>query len=192
METVMGRQRGPVELLCNEIGFRFRQSMETVQTLRAFTQVLVGEIEEMRYFATAVSDLTANDPSAKSAEALTKASEMLTSVGREQLIAAAAELHAFCNEANPEGQDPIDHYIDMVSSCASILRFGLEVPCHSRHAASAMEHVWRLKYGVKLHDRHTSNWANDWGRSVLESALLLQINSPWTVRPPHSQRMPHD
>jgi hypothetical protein len=184
METVMGRQRGPVELLCNEIGFRFRQSMETVQTLRAFTQVLVGEIEEMRHFAAAISDLTGTTPSAESAEAIARASEMLTFAGRDQLIAVAATVHAFCNEANPEGKYPTDHYIDMVSSCTSILRFGLETPCHSRHAASAMEHVWRLKYGVKLHDRHTSNWANDWGRSVLESALLLQIPLP---PPPHRE-----
>lgn len=175
MDNVMGRQRGPIELLCDEIGFRFRHSLETVQTLRAFTLVLVDEIRGMRHIAESVSQITGQSPSGDSAVAIAKAAAMLTHTSRDQLISAAALVHGYCDEANPEGKYPTDHYIDMVSSCASILRFGLEVPCHSRHAASAASHIWRRKYGVTLHDRHTSNWEHDWARSIFEQALILQI-----------------
>lgn len=174
-ERLMGRQRGPVELLCNEVGFRFRPQMETVQMLAAFADVLLDVIDGMRSMEVAISRLTGKTPSLASGEALTLAKAMLRNTDRTKIIEDAASVHDFCSRNNPEEADRI---IDMVSSCASIVRFGLEVPCHSRHAASAAELVWRTRYGVSLFDQYTGNWCKDWTCAMIEKALIQQIPNP--------------
>ena len=51
----------------------------------------------------------------------------------------------------------------------------MEKPCHSRHAAEAASHIWRLKYGVGLHDSLTPSWEHEWARVMFQRAMLLQI-----------------
>lgn len=166
---------GAIEILCKEIGFRYEPGMETVAMLRAFVTVLIGKVDEMRGWQQATAHLTKKAPSENAAEAISLAYLMVGQIDPEKLKERAAAVHDFCHIANPEESYPTDHMIDMISGCASAIRFGLETPCHSRHAAEAASHIWRLKYGVSLHDSFTSAWEHDWARCMLQRAMLLQI-----------------
>ncbi len=53
------RKKGPVELLCKEIGFRFDKRLEQADLLVSFVSVLVSQIARMRD----VSDMTGKIPS---------------------------------------------------------------------------------------------------------------------------------
>lgn len=66
---------------------------------------------------------------------------------------------------------PCDHLLDMLSSCASAIRFGLEKPCTSRYAAAAANHIWSHLYGVHLFDQFTDEWQKDWARAQLQAAI---------------------
>jgi hypothetical protein len=88
------------------------------------------------------------------------------------MIASAALVHNLCHELNPEDAYPTNHTIDMLSSCASAIRFGLEKPCRSRHAADAAGHIWKQRYGLRLFDSFTPAWQKDWTRVQLQEAIL--------------------
>lgn len=167
---------GPVNILCKEIGARFEPGMETVAMLRAFVSILVGQVDEIKHWQQATAHLTKKAPSANAQEAINLAYLMLGQTEPEKMKEAAAAVHDFCHVANPDDAYPTDHIIDMISGCASAIRFGLETPCHSRHAAEAASHIWRLKYGVGLHDSFTGAWEHEWARAMLQRAMLLQIS----------------
>jgi hypothetical protein len=162
------REKGPVEILCHEIGFRFDRSMETAPILAAFVRQLVRQVAHTRQMEAAISGLTGAAPSEESAEMLRLAENMLAASEPEELIARAARVHNF--DPNPD-DGPCDHLIDMLSSCASAIRFGLEKPCHSRHAASAAQHIWRRTYGIRLEDDITPHWSKHWARVQLGRAI---------------------
>jgi len=175
VERTMEHQPGPVEMLCKEIGQRFEPGMETVAMLRAFVAVLVGQVDEKRGWQQATAHLTSSAPSANAQEAINLAMHMLGASDPEQLKLRAAEVHAFCSLNNPDDAYPTDHLIDMVSSCASAIRFGLEKPCRSRHAAAAAQHIWRIVYGIGREDSLTPAWEKEWARTMFQRAMLLQI-----------------
>jgi len=164
------RVPGPVEILCKEIDFHFDRSMEAPRILVAFVAQLVGEIARERSLEASISEFTGKPPSEKSAEALRLAQDMVTASDPGELIGRAALVHDFDHINNPEDGN-CDHLIDMLSSCASALRFGLETPCHSRHAAAAAQHVWRRLYGIKREDSITPHWSKHWARIQLQSAI---------------------
>jgi hypothetical protein len=172
---------GPVEILCKEIGARYEPGMETVAMLRAFVSVLIGQVDEMRHWQQATAHLTQKAPSADALEAISLAQLMVGQADPEKMKERATAVHDFCHVANPDEAYPTDHLIDMVSSCASAIRFGLEMPCHSRHAAAAASHIWEQKYGVRLSDSISPNWQKDWARIMLGRAMLLQIAQTQTV-----------
>lgn len=116
---------GPVDILCKEIGARFEPGMETVAMLRAFVSVLVGQVDEMRGWDQAITHLTGKAPSANATEAINLAYLMLGQSDPEKLKERAAAVHDFCHVANPDEAYPTDHFIDMISGCASAIRFGL-------------------------------------------------------------------
>ena len=97
---------------------------------------------------------------------------MLALKNRQALIDGAAEVHSFIHEVEGSEDGPCDHLIDMLSSCVSAIRFGLEKPCHSRHAAAAASHIWKHLYGVSLFDSFTPEWEKDWARAQLQEAIL--------------------
>lgn len=165
-----GRLKGPIEILCDEIGFEFSHRIETSEMLVAFVGVLVWHISDMREMAELLGKHGGKAPTAGSARAIEAAFRMLETP-IEDLINASEVVHNLCHELNPE-EGPCDHLIDMISSCASVIRFGLEKPCKSRHAASAADHVWRHKYGLKLFDHLTGNWQRDWTRHQMQMALI--------------------
>lgn len=175
VERIMEHRPGPVEILCKEIGQRFEPDMETVAMLRAFVAVLVGQVDEIKLWQQATAHLTQKAPSANAQEAINLAQIMLGQSDTEQLMLRAAEVHAFCSLANPDEAYPTDHLIDMISSCASAIRFGLEKPCHSRHAAGAASHIWQQQYGVRVSDSISPSWEHDWARIMFGRAMLLQI-----------------
>lgn len=165
---------GAVEILCKEIGFRYERGMETPAMLVAFTRVLVGEVEEMREWMGHTTKLTGKAPSVESGNVLARVKTMLDAPDTKALLISAAAAHDYIHSVHSDEDYPTDHFIDMLSSCVSAVRFGLEMPCHSRHAASAAQHIWRLRYGVTLHDSFNSAWENDWARAMLTRAILLQ------------------
>lgn len=172
-------EKGPVRILCDEIEFPFERRLETVPILVAFVARLVHEVASGRAFEERISHLTGKPPSAASAEAVRLAEAMLTGATPEEIIAGAKKVHDFGRVRNPD-EGPSDHTLDMLSSCASALRFGLEQPCVSRHAASAAGHIWRRKYGVTLHDDLTPHWEKHWARVQLQNAItdLALSNRP--------------
>ncbi len=166
------REEGPVEILCKEIDFHFDNELERVDLFVAFVSVLVAEISKMRNMQDQLADVTGVAPSDNSAEALRLAKKMLAEQEIDGLIEKAAALHDFSHTANPEDAYPTDHLIDMASSCASAIRFGLETPCHSRHAASAADHIWKRVYGIGLFDHISSRWRKDWARIKFQEAII--------------------
>lgn len=166
------RDKGPIEILCKEIGLHFEKDLERTDVLVAFVASLVGEISHMRAVQDQIAEVTGKPPSDNSAEALRLAGEMLSQDDDDTLIKKAAAVHDFSHTAAPDDMYPADHLIDMVSSCASAIRFGLKKPCRSRHAAEAANHIWKHKYGVSLFDHFTSGWENEWARAKFHEAIL--------------------
>ena len=167
---------GAIEILCDEIKFDFQPEMESSDLLVSFVAVLVDEIRCMRDTKNILAEVTGVAASEGSGEVLALADEMLEQFTTVALtdaarIAAAAAVHHKCREVNPEDQYPTDHLVNMLSGCASAVRFGLEKPCRSRHAAEAASHVWAQKYGVNLFDSFTPNWERDWARAKMMDAL---------------------
>lgn len=168
------RPQGPVEILCKEIGYPFDKRLEKPDVLVAFVRVLVSHVAQMRALQEQIKDVTGKAPSAGSAEVLARTLDMLAANDPETLIPKAAAVHELSDELNPDEAYPTDHLIDMLSSCASAIRFGLEVPCHSRHAAEAANHVWKRLYGVSLFDSFTPAWEKDWACAQFRAAVALR------------------
>lgn len=163
-----------IEILCKEVGYRFDKRMETPAMLVAFVRVLVQHVSQMREMEGRLTKFTGKTPSPDSADALSRVQEMLDGP-LELMIPTCASLHDLCHKLNPEDAYPTDHLIDMLSSCVSAIRFGLGIPCHSRHAASAAQHIWKHLYGVHLFDSFTPAWEKDWICAQLQDAILSQL-----------------
>lgn len=169
------REKGPIEILCKEIGFRFDRSMETEAIFVSFVTGLIREVDQIRGWRKRIAEIPGvleEPPSAVSGEVLARAYEMLNAVGRDAKIAEAAKVHSYIHEVEGPEDGPCDHLIDMLSSCVSAIRFGLEQPCRSRHAAEASNHIWRKKYGVTLEDDCTPAWQKEWACRQLQNAIL--------------------
>lgn len=173
-------QPGPVQILCEEIKFRFHRSMERPDIFTAFVRQLVSVVADDRAMRSLLAGkVTTAPPSEGSAQVLEAAQNMFEpGLSIRARISRADKVHDLSRELNPEDAYPTDHLIDMLSGCASAIRFGLETPCRSRHAAGAADHIWGQRYGVRLFDEYTSNWRNDWARGQLQLAILsLSINA---------------
>ena len=164
-----------IEILCKEIGIHFDRRMETFAMLRAFVSVLVSEISGEREVQSRITHLTGKPPTAESHEVLQRVYLLLGTTEPAAMVSRCAEVHDYINSVHSDEAYPTDHTIDMLSSCVSALRFGLEMPCNSRHAASAGQHVWKQKYGVRLFDSFTPEWEKSWMRQKFLEAMLLQI-----------------
>lgn len=163
-------ERGPISILCDEIGYQFRARLEEPELLVEFVGVLVFHVAEARHIQDAIAHVTGKSPSGNSAEVLRRVEEMLAG-DLDGMTERAVRVHGFIDEVLPEDTYPTDRLIDMLSGCVSAIRFGLERPCRSRHAAEAASHVWQQRYGVHLSDKHTSAWQHDWTREQLREAI---------------------
>lgn len=169
------RQHGPVEVLCREIGFPWNPRLERTDLFVAFVRELIAEVATLRHVQEVAAKMGGKPPSEGSAEVLLLAEGMLSFHAERALMAGASLMHQACWRLNPDDTYPTDHIIDMLSSCASAIRFGLEPPHHSRHAAEAANHVWKQVYGVSRFDQHTPEWGHSWARSKLTDALITLL-----------------
>lgn len=176
--------KGPVRILCDEIGFPWDRRLEREDLFVAFVRVLVEGLAEDRELSRRIVRFTGRPPSDGSQEVLSLAFAMLDAPDTAGRIARAAAVHDASHRLNPDNAYPTDHLIDMLASCASAIRFGLaEREYRSRHAASAADHVWRHRYGVSRFDGQTPAWENEWARSVLMSAIISLLPSLGNAEP---------
>lgn len=166
------KQTGPVETLCKEIGYTFDKALERPEVLVAFARILFGHVNDMVAWRIAISRgfKEAGFDTGEAMPALKAVHEMLWSNDIDAIPDKCAKLHTEILSQPDDG--PCNHIIDMLSSVVSSVRFGLEIPRLSRHAASAAQHVWSHKYGVPLFDGCTSAWENDWARQQLQAAII--------------------
>lgn len=170
------KDKGPIEILCKEIGFRFDKRLESVDMLVAFVSELVSHVASMRSIDEQLKDvLTSGGPSEDSERVLKRVLHMLTTNKPDLLKKRAASIHLLIHRVAPDDMYPCDHLIDMLSSCVSAIRFGLEIPCHSRHAADAAQHVWKRVYGISLFDSFTPAWEKEWARAQLQNAIIARM-----------------
>lgn len=163
-------ERGPVRILCDEIGFAFDRRLEHPDVLVAFVAALVSEVQQHHDMAVSIAPYTGKEPPSASVEVLALAQAMLAA---NDPVAAAEAVHNASHRLNPDEAYPTNHTIDMLASCASALRFGLaEKPWTSRHAAAAANHVWERVYGITRFDRHSPAWGKEWARTVLQDAVV--------------------
>lgn len=177
------REAGPVQVLCKEIGFNFDRRLERDDVFLAFIRELVEEVHDAHRMASSISEFTGKPASEAAGPLIDVARSMVaTDLGlspkaRENL---ARHICDRAHEVNPD--DPghsCDHLVDMLSSCAAAVWFGLETPCRSRHAANAAQHVWERVYGVSRFDSQTSDWQKSWARTKLQSAIVsLLVAAP--------------
>ena len=181
----VGRTTGVVETLCNEIRYPFSAEMERLEILVSFTRALYFEVHDM--FAwhemirrTALQQRT----SPEVAKAFSEVRALLDNPYLETEKRSAA-LHNGILFQPDDG--PCDRFIEMLSSIVSAIRFGLEHPHMSRHAAHAAQGIWAHKYGVRLFDECTSDWEKDWARRIMAKALSPSaqrtISDPVTTTP---------
>lgn len=178
--------KGPIEILCKEIGYPFDGRLERPEILVAFVGVLVSHIADMRGLRSVLAEkIKTPSPSDESGEVLRRVEEMLASNDVDGLIPKAADVHDFIHSVEGHEDGPCDHLIDMLSSCVSAIRFGLEKPCRSRHAAEAANHVWGRLYGVQMFDEHTARWEDDWARIQFQTALAARVGTTALTEAPH-------
>jgi hypothetical protein len=167
------RVKGPIRILCDEIGFRFDPRIERTDVLVAFVRELVDEVADRRQTAAVLAGRVGTKaPSEGSWSAINLAQHMLSETSVRGLQAGARRLHEACDRLNPDDAYPTDHLIDMLASCASAILFGLEKPCKSRHAAEAADHVWKHVYGVSRFDSETPAWSKAWACVRLQEAII--------------------
>lgn len=138
------------------------ESLETTAVLVCFVAALVEEVGEMMGSARRIAHVTGRGVSDECYEALNTVGELLEIENKDDIIKASAEAH---RTVTVQEGGPYDHYMDMLSSCVSALRFGLVTPCSSRHAAAAADHIWKQKYGITLFDKHSNGWGKRWAKS---------------------------
>ena len=162
------KEKGVIQILCEEVGAVFTDKMEGTAVLVSFVAVLVDEIDCMIGIEKQIYHLTGKDVPDDTVIALDSVKSLLLIKDREKLIKACENAHRVTYVPD---DGPCNHYIDMLSSCVSAIRFGLEMPCHSRHAAEAANHVWKHQYGVTQFDKHSNSWERQWARDKFYEAL---------------------
>lgn len=166
-------KRGPVEILCREIGVRFSKDLERPEMLVAFVRVLHERLEHMYWTSSAIERHSKNPIDASDARhALDRLAAVLRSTEPDALIAGAAEVRTLIHGLKWEG-NWASHIFDIVGSLASALRFGLKKPVtfSSRHAAEAASHLWRREYGISKFDEFTGEWQKSWARHQFDTAI---------------------
>lgn len=179
--------KGPMRVLCDEIGFVWDRRLERQDLFLAFVSQLVEEIGDRMHMADAIQHLTGKPASDGSRRLLDVARNMVSDdlgLSVEARSSLTEEIHDESREINPDDPEhSCDHAVDMLASCASAIRFGLETPCRSRHAASAAQHVWKHVYGVTRFDGKTPAWEKEWARSMLQSAIYTLLPTTQSASP---------
>ena len=155
-QASQGISNGPVEILCNEIGAVFNSNMETIPVFMAFISVLVAEIEHDEVMNAKIRGSSVDK---KTQQAFVDIDEILSATEREQILYLADQFHI---HEQPK---------HLLHDCAIAIKFGLEVPCKSRHAADAAKRICRYLYGYKMHDPAICDFENQWVRNKFYDSL---------------------
>lgn len=119
-------EKGPIQILCDEIGFHFDRRIETTAILNAFVSVILSHVVDICSTQGIIHKKAGGKaPSQDSAEALRLTWNMLACKDDARLAKLCTEIHDLCHQINPD-EGPCDHLVDMVSSCVSAIRFGIE------------------------------------------------------------------
>ena len=151
-----GFSKGPVEILCDEIGAVFNSNMETIPVFMSFITVLVAEIEHDEIMTAKIHGSNVAD---KLQQAFVDMDELLSATDREQILYLADQ---FCIHDSPN---------HLLRQCAVAIKFGLGVPCKSRHAADVAKSICRHLYGYKMHDTMIGDFENQWVRNKFYCSL---------------------
>ena len=151
-----GFSKGPVEILCNEIGAVFNSNMETIPVFMSFMTALVAEIEHDEIMNAKIRGSRVDE---KLQQAFVDMDELLSGTEHGQILYLADQ---FCIHESPK---------HLLRECAVAIKFGLEVPCKSRHAADVAKHICRHLYGYSLHDTMISEFENQWVRNKFYDSL---------------------
>ena len=151
-----GFSKGPVEILCDEIGAVFNSNMETIPVFLSFVTVLVAEIEHDEIMA---AKIRGSEVDEKIQQAFVDMDELLSATEYEQILHLAGQ---FCTHDFPN---------HLLRKCAIAIKFGLEAPCKSRHAADAAKIICRHLYGYNMHDIMIGEFENKWVRNKFYDSL---------------------
>jgi len=177
------RQRGVIEMLCAEIGEPFDRRLERPEMLLEFVRELVAEVADMMAITAAIAHVTGRTVSETAGAALAVAELMVTAPTPQEAMRLSEQVHDVCHAVSDDAA-PADRPVEMLSACASAVRFGLEVPCRSRHAADAAQQIWANKYGVTLSDDQSPGWQKQWARRIFRRALATSAITAWNRRAP--------
>ena len=151
-----GFSKGPVETLCDEIGAVFNSNMETIPVFMSFVARLVAEIEHDEIMN---AKIRGNNVKEKVQQAFVDMDELLSATNYNQIMYLADQ---FCIHEAPK---------HLLQDCAVAIKFGLEVPCKSRHAADAAKRICRHLYGYNMHDTMINDFENKWARDKFYDSL---------------------
>jgi hypothetical protein len=151
-----GFSKGPVEILCGEIGAVFNSNMETIPVFMSFMARLVAEIEHDEIMS---AKIRGSEVDEKLQQAFVDIDELLSATSHEQISYLADQ---FCIHESPK---------HLLRGCALAIKFGLEAPCKSRHAADVAKQICRHLYGYSMHDTMINEFENQWVRNKFYDSL---------------------
>ena len=151
-----GFSKGPVEILCDEIGAVFNPNMETIPVFLSFITVLVAEIKDDEILNAKIRGSRVEE---KLQRAFIDMDELLSATEYNQIMYLADQ---FCIHEVPS---------HLLRQCAVAVKFGLEFPCKSRHAEDVAKQICRYLYGYSLHDAMINEFENKWVRDKFYDSL---------------------
>ena len=155
-ELSEGFSKGPVEILCDEIGAVFHPAMETIPVFLSFITVLVAEIENDEIMNAKIRGSQVEE---KVQQAFVDMDELLSATDYNQIMYLADQFYIHESPSH------------LLRQCAVAVKFGLERPCKSRHAADVAKQICRHMYGYNLHDIMINGFENQWARNKFYESL---------------------
>ena len=150
-----GFSKGPVEILCDEVGAVFNSNMETIPVFLSFIKVLVADIEHDEIINAIIRGSTVSEQIQQSFVDMYK---LLSATDREQILYLA-------------DQFLISASLKLLRQCAIAVKFGLETPCKSRRAADVAKSICRHLYEHTMHDTAINEFENEWVRNAFYDSL---------------------
>lgn len=98
MTHAMIRDQGPVEILCNEIGFPFEAAMENERLFVEFVRKIVDEVAGMREIGERLSGAVGGAGPSEDSATVLQATRSMLAAPRHEMVAAAAEVHRLARD----------------------------------------------------------------------------------------------
>jgi len=130
--------------------------METIPVFLSFITVLVAEIENDEIMNAKIRGSQVEE---KVQQAFVDMDELLSATDYNQIMYLADQF--WIHEAPSH----------LLRQCAGAVKFGLERPCKSRHAADTANNICRHLYGYSMHDTMIKEFENKWARNKFYESL---------------------